>query len=182
MKIESVILECAYQSTSISLFYRLSQNRAISALEFWGDSYLLSAGEDNTVCIWRVNDWVCVHILGGHKDVVHDISIHPSGKMAMSSSKDGTLKLWNLIEGRCAFTRRLKGPPATLVSWSNCGDYYLVVSLSSVQIFTTADNACMTALMHTSRVNKAAFTPSISKIRGSIDNSSSCTHVSNIDN
>lgn len=27
------------------------------------------------------------------------MSIHPSGKMALSVSKDGTMKLWNLVQG-----------------------------------------------------------------------------------
>jgi protein MAK11 len=46
-----------------------------------------------------VYDWQCVHILGGHKDTIHDFSIHPTGKMALSVSKDHTLKLWNLVQG-----------------------------------------------------------------------------------
>ena len=147
----------------------LTLNRAVTALEFYGDSYLLSAGEDNTVCIWRVNDWVCVHILGGHKDIVNDVSIHPSGKMAMSSSKDGTLKLWNLIQGRCAFTRRLKGLPATIVEWSQCGEFYLIVSSNFVQIFSSSDNSCTATLTHVARINKAKFIPSMSKVKERID-------------
>jgi WD40 repeat protein len=55
--------------------------------------------QDFTLCIWRVYDWQCVHILGGHKDTIHDFSIHPTGKMALSVSKDHTLKLWNLVQG-----------------------------------------------------------------------------------
>lgn len=42
---------------------------------------------------------MCVHILGGHKEGVHDVSIHPSGKCALSVSKDQTMRLWNLVEG-----------------------------------------------------------------------------------
>ena len=70
----------------------------ITCLQFYGDSFLLSGSEDNTICIWRVQDWECLHILGGHKNLVNDLSIHPSGKIALSISKDNTLKLWNLIE------------------------------------------------------------------------------------
>jgi len=40
-----------------------------------------------------------MHILGGHKNGVLDIAIHPSGKIALTVSKDDTMKLWNLIEG-----------------------------------------------------------------------------------
>jgi protein MAK11 len=55
--------------------------------------------QDKTISIWRVSDWQCIHILGGHKEPICDISIHPSGKLALSVSKDNTLKLWNLIHG-----------------------------------------------------------------------------------
>ena len=55
--------------------------------------------KDNTISIWRVHDWVCVHILGGHKAAVNDLAVHPSGKLALSVSKDSTLKLWNLVQG-----------------------------------------------------------------------------------
>lgn len=166
----------------------LSQHTgAITALEFYGDSYLLSGGEDNAVCIWRVNDWMCVHILGGHKDIVHDLSIHNSGKLALSVSKDNTMKLWNLVEGRCAFTRRMKSvQPATQVSWNNSGDHYLLVTGSVVQIFAAADNSCTASLTQRSRVNKATFTPSISKIRrdivSSVDSSSNSSSSSSSGN
>ena len=148
----------------------LSQHTgAITSLEFYGDSFLLSSGEDNAVCIWRVNDWTCVHILGGHKNIVHDLSIHNSGKLALSVSKDNTLKLWNLVEGRCAYTRRIKSTqPATQVSWNNIGDHYLLVTGTNVQLYAAADNSCTANLIQRSRVNKAAFTPSISKIKDDV--------------
>jgi len=59
----------------------------------------ITPSQDFNLCIWRVYDWQCVHILGGHKDTILDFSVHPTGKMAMSVSKDHTLKLWNLVQG-----------------------------------------------------------------------------------
>jgi WD40 repeat protein len=86
-----------------------SHTGAINALDFFEDSFLISGSDDCNVCIWRIYDWNCVHILGGHKLPINDVAIHPTGKMALSVSKDNTLKLWNLVQGRCAFTRRLRG-------------------------------------------------------------------------
>ena len=40
---------------------------SITSLEFFRSSHLLSASHDGTVCIWRTNDWLCLHVLGGHK-------------------------------------------------------------------------------------------------------------------
>ena len=38
---------------------------------------------------------------------VNCISIHPTGKMALSVSKDMTLRTWNLIKGRSAYVTNL---------------------------------------------------------------------------
>lgn len=75
---------------------------AITSLHFFGDTFLMSGSEDCTLCIWRVHDWQCVHILGGHKGPVTEFSIHPTGKMALSVSRDSTMKLWNLVQGNQA--------------------------------------------------------------------------------
>ena len=50
-----------------------------------------------------MHDWSCLHILGGHKATVSDVAVHPSGKLALSVSRDNTLRLWNLIEGDVFF-------------------------------------------------------------------------------
>ena len=41
--------------------------------------------------------------------------------MALSVSRDKTLRLWNLLEGRCAYIKRLQGE-GELVRWSSAGD------------------------------------------------------------
>lgn len=83
--------------------------------------------QDNSICIWRTHDWMCVHILGGHKGSINSVSIHPSGKLAVSVAQDNTLTVWNLVQGRIAFTRRLKGS-ANLVKWLKpTGDAYMLV-------------------------------------------------------
>jgi protein MAK11 len=56
--------------------------------------------QDNSICIWRTDDWMCVHILGGHKGSINSVSIHPSGKLAVSVAQDNTLKVWNLVQGK----------------------------------------------------------------------------------
>lgn len=47
----------------------MEQHGAITSLEFFGQSHLLSGSADNSICIWRTSDWNCLHILGGHKCV-----------------------------------------------------------------------------------------------------------------
>lgn len=149
---------------------------AITSLKFYEDSYLLSGSEDSTICIWRVHDWLCVHILGGHKAAVNDLSIHPSGMMSLSVSKDNTMKLWNLVQGRCAFTRRLKGS-ADKVLWDNKGENYILVIGNEIQSYFAADNSCKATIKSRSRVNQALFvsassSPSESRIAAIFDDKS----------
>lgn len=106
--------------------------------------------------MWRVHDWVCVHVLGGHKEAINDIAVHPSGKLALSVSKDNTMKLWNLVHGRCGFTRRLKGS-ADRVAWDATGEHYLLLANGTVQVYAAADNSCLTTLVHPCRVSQALF-------------------------
>ncbi|CAM9792042.1 unnamed protein product [Choristocarpus tenellus] len=96
-------------------------NGTVTCMEFYKSTHLLTGSEDHTLCIWRVHDWALLHVLGGHKAAVTSLSIHPSGRMALSVSRDRTMRLWNLIEGRCAYIKRLQGE-GQLVSWSESGD------------------------------------------------------------
>lgn len=72
----------------------------ITCLEFYKSSILVSGSMDACICIWRVRDWTCLHIMEGQCGPVLSISIHPSGKLALSVSKDKGLKLWNLMLGK----------------------------------------------------------------------------------
>lgn len=72
---------------------------AITSLKFVGNNFLLSASEDSKICIWRVHDWSCIHIMEGHEGPVNCICAHPSGKLALSCGKDKTLRMWNLVQG-----------------------------------------------------------------------------------
>ncbi|KAG5184673.1 WD40-repeat-containing domain protein [Tribonema minus] len=98
----------------------------VTCLAFHDSTHLLSGSEDKTICIWRVHDWALLHVLGGHKGAVTDLSIHPSGRMALSVSTDRTLRLWNLVEGRAAYIKRLPGG-GDMVRWSPQGTHFAVV-------------------------------------------------------
>lgn len=53
---------------------------------------------------------------------VVDISIHPSGKLALSIAKDKKLITWNLVKGRSAYVTNIK-EIATVVEWSPSGKF-----------------------------------------------------------
>lgn len=46
----------------------------------------------------------CIHCLG-----VNAIDIHPSSKLALTLGQNKTLRTWNLVKGRPAYTSNLAG-------------------------------------------------------------------------
>jgi protein MAK11 len=85
----------------------VQHNGAITALQFYSKTHLLSASEDGTICIWRTRDWECMATMKGHKGRVNGMCVHPSGKIAISVGKDKALRLWNLMTGRKASVNKL---------------------------------------------------------------------------
>jgi len=129
---------------------------AVTCSQFFGGSHMLSGSDDNAVAVWRAKDWACIHLLGGHKGPIHDIAIHPTGKLALSTSRDRTVRMWNLVKGRCAFIRRLDAE-ATSVAWAPSGSRYLLVLGSAVAVVESAGESEPVTLGHSKRVNAAVF-------------------------
>ena len=110
----------------------------ITALEFSGKSHLLSASEDGTIIIWRTSDWMVLRKLSAHKNGVRSISVHPSGRIALSlGEKDGMLKMWNLIVGKVAYQYKFPDGQAEIILWSPSGDNYLVVFPKTISFYST---------------------------------------------
>ncbi|XP_057313866.1 p21-activated protein kinase-interacting protein 1-like [Hydractinia symbiolongicarpus] len=104
----------------------VSQSGTITCIMFCGTSHMLSGSEDGTICIWKCKTWELEKTLKGHRGAIHSISLHPSGRLALSVSKDKTIKTWNLLTGRPAYTTSLK-EVGELVRWSPTGDSYVVI-------------------------------------------------------
>jgi len=56
---------------------------------------------------------------------VNSISIHPTGRLALSVAQDGGLIMWDLTKGKPAYSTRLPGP-AQRVAWFGGGSHFLV--------------------------------------------------------
>lgn len=114
----------------------------INTLAFVPDgSYLLSGGADGKIVFVKTNNWKTDKIFEkAHKGSVNHISIHPSGKLALSLGSDLTLRTWNLITGRQAYATNLKnkkslGGIIDIVSWSISGDYFALTGKDCVEIW-----------------------------------------------
>ena len=91
---------CARESEGVFL-------GSITDLTFPSRSHLISAAEDGTLCVFRARDWAVLRSLKGHKGRVNSVSVHPSGKVALSVGKDRTLYMWDLMRGRRAASMKL---------------------------------------------------------------------------
>ncbi|KAL7681232.1 putative WD40/YVTN repeat-like-containing domain superfamily, WD40-repeat-containing [Plasmopara halstedii] len=133
----------------------MEQHGAITSLEFFGQSHVLSGSTDNSICIWRTSDWNCLHILGGHKGEINSIAVHPSGKMCFSVARDRTLRMWNLVKGRIAFIRRLE-QEAKLCMFSQNGTHYSLSFGKDLSVFNMKAELVGT-LEHTKKIHCAVF-------------------------
>ncbi len=90
---------------------------AVTALAFFAPSaasgpgseatHLLSAASDGSLSVWAADPgWECLKSLKGHRGEVTGLSMHPSGRIGLTCGRDSTIRLWNLVKGRCAHERR----------------------------------------------------------------------------
>ncbi|CAG8486005.1 5202_t:CDS:2 [Acaulospora colombiana] len=119
----------------------LQHEGSITTLQFYGKSHMLSGSEDGTICIWRTRDWECLKTLKGHKGRVNYLSVHPSGKMALSVSIDKTVRLWDLLVGQKASVINLgrgiyKGE---VVLWSPSGEQYAILTTHEIVLYNISD-------------------------------------------
>ena len=76
---------------------------AITAMSFYTPvgafrpTHLLAGCHDGSVTVWSVADgWQCMKTLRGHRGEVYSVAVHGTGVLALSTSHDGTLQLWDI--------------------------------------------------------------------------------------
>ena len=83
-------------------------NGSITCLQFYKNKFLISASEDSQIIIWRCKDWVSLHkLVIKNKSKVISMSIHHSGKMLLALYDNAVLRLWNLMEARCNYKKKM---------------------------------------------------------------------------
>lgn len=134
----------------------LHHDGSITCLEFYGASHLLSGGEDGLLCVWSTKKWECLKSIKAHKGHVTSLSVHPSGKLALSVGTDKTLRTWNLISGRSAFIKNIK-QNAHIVRWSPDGDRYVVVVNDKVDIYSLETASVTGTVTNPKRISSLTF-------------------------
>ncbi|TDH05979.1 hypothetical protein EPR50_G00127940 [Perca flavescens] len=134
----------------------LHHDGTITCLEFYGSSHLLSGGEDGLICVWSTKKWECLKSIKAHHGHVTSLSVHPSGKLALSVGTDKTLRTWNLINGRSAFIKNIK-QNAHIVRWSPDGDKYVAVVNDKVNIYDLETASVTGTVTNPKRISSVKF-------------------------
>ncbi|KAM3928869.1 p21-activated protein kinase-interacting protein 1 [Leptodactylus fuscus] len=134
----------------------LHHNGSITCLEFFGNTHLLSGAEDGLMCVWNTKKWECQQTFKAHKGHVLSISIHPSGKLALSVGTDKTLRTWNLVEGRSAFIKNIK-QNAHIVQWSPSGEKYIVVIHDKMDVYKLETASVIGTIKNPKRISSVRF-------------------------
>ncbi|PKA45768.1 hypothetical protein AXF42_Ash018319 [Apostasia shenzhenica] len=86
---------------------------------------LISAAEDGNVCIFDADPFVHLRTVSVHRRGVADLSVHPSGRLALTVGKDSCLAMVNLMRGRRSFSCRLDRE-ASIVRYGSEERFFMV--------------------------------------------------------
>ncbi|XP_053394619.1 p21-activated protein kinase-interacting protein 1-like [Mercenaria mercenaria] len=130
-------------------------NGTVTSLEFH-KGFLFSTSEDKTLCLWKTFTWECLRTFKGHKAATDCVSVHPSGKLALTVGRDRALHTWNLITGRSAFITNLK-QVAHIVKWSPDGDKYAIVIGNTVNIYSVETAEVVLTVKADAHINSLVY-------------------------
>ncbi|KAJ4976695.1 hypothetical protein NE237_001801 [Protea cynaroides] len=132
-------------STSSEVGTLMDHKGAITALCFYTPSpslsfprNLLSGSEDGTVCIYDADPFVHLKTVRPHKRGVNDLTIHPSGRLALSVGRDSSLAMLNLVRGKRSFHCKL-GKEATMIRYDSEGDRFFMVMEEKISLHESED-------------------------------------------
>lgn len=139
----------------------IDHSSTVTALSFYTPANLsfprnlISAAADGSICIYDSDPFVLLQTLIVHKGGINDLSVHPSGRLAMSVGRDSCLAMVNLIRGRRSFYCRL-GKEASLVKFGLGGDKFYMAQEEKVSVHEAEDAKIVCELVNRKPVLCAA--------------------------
>ncbi|XP_050369836.1 uncharacterized protein LOC126787960 [Argentina anserina] len=112
---------------------------------------LVSGDADGSFCIFEADPFVLLKSLKPHKKAINDLSLHPSGKLALTVGKDECLAMINLVRGRRSFYCRL-GKAASLVDFNGSGDKFYLATEEKVTVHEAEDAKLVCEMENPKRV------------------------------
>jgi hypothetical protein len=100
---------------------------------------LVTASDDRTARIWRVDAPGSPIVLAGHSAEVHSAMFSPSGDRVVTASADNTARIWNATDGRPLFTLRGHTGAVWVASFSPDSKQILTASADGTARLWNAD-------------------------------------------
>lgn len=88
--------------------------------------------------IYEADPFVLLKNLSVHKKGISDLSVHPTGTLALTVGRDCCLGMVNLVRGRRSFYCRL-GKEASIVKFDESGDRFFMVMDEKVSVHESED-------------------------------------------
>lgn len=139
-----------------TLLRTISTGSPVLSVAFHHEGQLVAtAGEDNTISIWRMTDGRMLHTLEGHTSPARSIMFSPDGRYLASGSGDHTVRLWWVKDGTEAYSRdveavesiafRPDGKMLAAGGWGNAVSLFQVVdgSLEEVDSLSASFVHCL---------------------------------------
>lgn len=74
---------------------------SINCLDISQDGQILAIGRDRgDVILWDIQKKELIRIINGHQSTVTDIQFNPSSDLLLTTSRDGTARIWDLQDSR----------------------------------------------------------------------------------
>ncbi|KAL4436114.1 hypothetical protein ABPG77_005562 [Micractinium sp. CCAP 211/92] len=153
---------------------------AVTALAFfapagaYNPTHMLSGSADGCLSVWAAGGgWESMKTMRGHRKEVTAIAVHPSGLVALTTSRDCCLRMWDLVKGRCTYTSKLEGEAeAVAFCAEDGGERYALLCGASVTLHDVQGGAgVLCTLSHPRRVLCMAWAPGNRVVTGSEDGS-----------
>ena len=81
---------------------------SVTAVALHGNVLLSCSAEGElSVNEWKGGEWNSRLVLQAHKSAVTGAAIHSSSRVALTVSADGSMKMWDLMRGTCAYVHTL---------------------------------------------------------------------------
>ncbi|KAJ1811906.1 ribosome assembly [Coemansia sp. RSA 2598] len=139
---------------------------------------LASGGMDNQVRLWDPQTGDAIGApLNGHKKWITSLAweplhINPKGNRLASSSKDGTVRVWDTTLRRCIFTLAGHTAAVTCVKWGGDGRIYSSSQDKTIKIWNADGSLYKTLTGHAHWVNTLAFSTDYVLRTGAYDHTS----------